>query len=64
MIKYLSAGILIALFLFVLWGPIPVPPSMGRGDFRAYWSAAKLLAQSEDFADANILLKTEQEHTQ
>ncbi len=62
--KYLSAGILIALFLFVLLGPIPVPPSMGRGDFRAYWSAAKLLAQSENFADAELLLQTEAEHTQ
>ncbi|MAT97285.1 MAG: hypothetical protein CL608_09100 [Anaerolineaceae bacterium] len=64
MIKYLSAGILIALFLFVLLGPIPVPPSMGRGDFRAYWSAAKLLSQSENFADAELLLQTEQAHTQ
>lgn len=64
MSKYLSAGILIALFLFVLWGPIPVPASMGRGDFRAYWSAAKLLAQSENFADAELLLETEQAHTE
>lgn len=37
---------------------------MGRGDFRAYWSAAKLLAQSENFADAELLLQTEQVHTQ
>ncbi len=64
MSKYLSAGILIALFLFALFGPIPVPRPMGKGDFRAYWSAAKLLAQSENFANESLLLQTEQEHTQ
>lgn len=64
MSKYIFAGILIALFLFALWGPIPVPSSIGRGDFRAYWSAAKLLSQSENFADAELLLQTEAEHTQ
>ena len=64
MSKYFSAGLIIALFLFVLAGPIPVPPSMGRGDFRAYWSAAYLLGQSENFADAELLLQTEQAHTQ
>lgn len=64
MIKYLSAGLIIALFLFVLAGPIPVPPSMGRGDFRAYWSAAHLLAQSENFADAEQLLWVEQQQTE
>ena len=64
MAKYLPAGIIAILFLIVLLGPIPVPPSMGRGDFRAYWSAAKLLAQSENFADAELLLQTEQAHTQ
>jgi hypothetical protein len=62
--KYLSAGILIALLLFIFLGPIPIPPSMGRGDFRAYWSAAKLLAQSENFADADLLLQTEAAHTE
>lgn len=64
MSKYLFAGLAIALLLFVLVGPIPVPPSLGRGDFRAYWSAAYLLAQSENFADADLLLQTEREHTE
>ncbi|MEZ4590345.1 MAG: glycosyltransferase family 87 protein [Chloroflexota bacterium] len=64
MSKYLFAGLAIALFVLVLVGPIPVPPSLGRGDFRAYWSAAYLLAQSENFADADLLLQTEQEHTE
>lgn len=64
MSKYLSAGLMIALFFVVLFGPIPVPPSLGRGDFRAYWSAAHLLAQGENFADAELLLQTEQENTE
>ncbi len=37
---------------------------MGRGDFRAYWSAAHLLAQSENFADAEQLLWVEQQQTE
>lgn len=61
--KILTAGLLVILFLFVLLGPIPIPESMGVGDFRAYWSAAYLLSQSENFADAEQLMAVEQAHT-
>lgn len=63
MIKYLSAGLLIILFLFVLVGPVPVPTTLGGRDFRAYWSAARLLSQSKNFADAEQLLQVEKEQT-
>jgi hypothetical protein len=61
--KILTTGLLVVLFLFVLLGPIPIPESMGVGDFRAYWSAAYLLSQSENFADAEQLMAVEQAHT-
>lgn len=62
--KKASLGVLAILMLvFVLIGPIPVPSAIGRGDFRAYWSAAHLLANSQNFADPDLLLATEQEYT-
>ena len=64
MTKYLAVGFFFLIFLAAVFGPIPVPPSMGRGDFRAYWSAAHLLAKSENFADADKLLAVEQEQTE
>lgn len=42
-------------FLFALFGPILMPGSLGQGDFRAYWSAAYLLGQSQNFADTALL---------
>jgi hypothetical protein len=51
-----SAGIIWLLTL-----PSPLPANVGNGDFTAYWSAAYLLAHQENFADPDLLLKTEQE---
>lgn len=61
--KALVLVLALGLLTLVLTGPIPVPPSIGRGDFRAYWSAAYLLANSQNFADPDLLLAAEQVHT-
>ncbi len=64
MYKYFAGGLVVIIILFAVWGPIPVPSTIGRGDFRAYWSAAYLLTQSENFADVEQLLLVEQQHTE
>jgi len=61
--KALVVVLALVLLTLVIAGPIPVPPSIGRGDFRAYWSAAYLLANSQNFADPDLLLAAEQAHT-
>ncbi|MCP5095081.1 MAG: DUF2029 domain-containing protein [Chloroflexi bacterium] len=64
MMQKLFAGtLLLILLIYALVAPIPIPRSTGIGDFRAYWSAAYLLADSQNFADPDLLYATEQEHT-
>ncbi len=63
--KILLSLILIGAIWWVLRGPIPLPDnlSISRGDFTGYWSAAYLLAQSQNFSDSALLLQTEQSLT-
>lgn len=58
--KGLLVTILMAGIAWLLLGPIPLPSTIGRGDFIAYWSAAYLLAHSQNFSDPDLLLQTEQ----
>ncbi len=36
---------------------------LGIGDFQAYWSASRLLSTAQNFADPDLLLAIEREHT-
>lgn len=62
-IKVIFIGLFsIAGFWWIFWGPIPIPDnlSISKGDFTAYWSAAYLLAHSQNFSDSALLMHTEQ----
>lgn len=47
--------------IFVL--PSPLPQDWPANDFRAYWSATRLLVQRGNFADASLLYQVEREQT-
>lgn len=53
--KLFSIFLLTGSLFYILFGPIWLPGSLGEGDFRAYWSAAYLLSQSQNFADTTLL---------
>lgn len=53
----------VLIVTIMISGPIPIPPGVGTGDFRAYWSASYLLAESEDFTNPDLLLALEREQT-
>lgn len=57
----LASAILIAIILALLFAPIPNLGEAGKGDYRAYWSAAYLLAKSENFSDSELLFSTEKQ---
>lgn len=57
----LASAILIAIILALLFAPIPKLGEAGKGDYRAYWSAAYLLARSENFSDAALLFSIEKQ---
>ena len=59
----LAVILVVGLVAAAIWGPIPIPRTIGLGDFRAYWSAAFLLAHSENFTDADNLFEVERTET-
>jgi hypothetical protein len=61
--QILAITIITTLTILLLIAPSPLPPTMGKIDFRAYWSAAYLLARGENFADPAQLFRVEKEQT-
>lgn len=61
--QILAITLITTLTFLLLIAPSPLPPTMGKIDFRAYWSAAYLLARGENFADPAQLFRVEKEQT-
>ncbi len=48
----LTIALLVVALAALLFIPISLPPRIGSGDLRAYWSSSYLLAHGEDFGDS------------
>lgn len=60
LVKLIGLGLL-TVFLGFSLGKLPL--TVGKGDFRAYWSASYLLGHGQNFTDESLLLITERELT-
>ena len=61
--RNLLLGAALLALLLVISSRITAEPIVRHPDFLAYWSAAYLLADSQDAHDRTLLLAVEQEHT-
>ena len=53
----------LALCIFIIIQFVQLPGRMGQLDFRGYWSASYLLAQSQDFGDDDLIRQVQREQT-
>ena len=61
--KNTAAVILLLLLALLAANYVELPANLGALDFRAYWSASRLLTQSQDFSDSDLLLRLQRDLT-
>jgi hypothetical protein len=61
--RILPVLIVLAAIAFITTIQSPLPEHLTKIDFRAYWGASRLLANSENFSDPELMHQIQQENT-